>query len=129
MIFQELFSRIRYESLRRAISEKPRRGWKLVSLTVDRGGGVAELTWGASGTWRWAGAPGGAWLGPSKGGCVDRGEHIGQVRSRGDMGPRGEVERAVRPVLAALGEHPNEREAHKLAAPAPERPPARHGPL
>ncbi len=38
------------EPLREAISEKLRRGWKLVSLTVDRSSGVAVLTWVTSGT-------------------------------------------------------------------------------
>ena len=41
------------EPLRKAISEKLRRGWKLVSLTVarvDRSSGVATLTWDTSGT-------------------------------------------------------------------------------
>ncbi len=41
------------EALREAISEKLRRGWKLVSLTVarvDRSSGVATLTWDTSGT-------------------------------------------------------------------------------
>ncbi len=38
------------EPLRKAIDGKLQRGWKLVSLTVDRSGGVAELTWDTSGT-------------------------------------------------------------------------------
>ena len=37
------------EPLRRAVDEKLQRGWKLVSLTVDRSGGVATLTWDTSG--------------------------------------------------------------------------------
>ena len=38
------------EALRKAMNEKLRRDWKLVSLTVEHGGRVARLTWDTSGT-------------------------------------------------------------------------------
>ena len=35
--------------LRKAINEKLQQGWKLVSITMDRSSGVAELVWDTSG--------------------------------------------------------------------------------
>ena len=57
--------------------------------------------------------------GPSEEGRVDYDEFVGQVQSLGELGSRGEAERAIRAVLAAIGEYLEEGEADNLASRLP----------